>query len=38
MRITAELISKSPQFLNPLRERELDLRGESSPRAPPRLG
>jgi hypothetical protein len=27
MRITAELINKSPQFFNPLHERELDLRG-----------
>jgi len=27
MRLTADLISKSPNFLNPLKERELDLRG-----------
>ena len=27
MRITAELIQESPQFTNPLNERQLDLRG-----------
>lgn len=27
MRITAELIQQSPQFTNPLNERQLDLRG-----------
>mmetsp|Transcript_8081 Transcript_8081/g.13951 ORF Transcript_8081/g.13951 Transcript_8081/m.13951 type:complete len:231 (-) Transcript_8081:28-720(-) len=27
MRITAELINNAPQFFNPLKERELDLRG-----------
>lgn len=27
MRITAELITRSPSYLNPLKERELDLRG-----------
>ena len=27
MKITAELIQQSPQFTNPLNERQLDLRG-----------
>jgi hypothetical protein len=27
MKITAELIQHSPQFTNPLNERQLDLRG-----------
>jgi U2 small nuclear ribonucleoprotein A' len=27
MRITAELIYLSPQFVNPINEREIDLRG-----------
>jgi hypothetical protein len=27
MRLTPELINISPQFVNPLQERELDLRG-----------
>jgi len=27
MRLTADLVSRAPNFLNPLRERELDLRG-----------
>lgn len=31
MRITVELIQKSPQYINPLRERELCLRGLKIP-------
>ncbi|KAG8459466.1 hypothetical protein KFE25_012801 [Diacronema lutheri] len=31
MRLTAELIAKRPQFINPLMERELDLRGQRIP-------
>ncbi len=27
-KITADLIQRSPQFTNPLNERQLDLRGE----------
>ena len=27
MRLTADLINGAPQFFNPLREREIDLRG-----------
>jgi len=27
MRLTPELINISPQFMNPLKEREIDLRG-----------
>jgi U2 small nuclear ribonucleoprotein A' len=27
VRLTAELILSSPQYINPLKERELDLRG-----------
>jgi hypothetical protein len=30
-RLTAELVASSPQFMNPLKERELDLRGNSIP-------
>jgi len=30
-RLTAELVAGSPQFMNPLKERELDLRGNSIP-------
>jgi hypothetical protein len=26
-RLTADLINQAPQYLNPLREREIDLRG-----------
>lgn len=28
MKITSELIQQSNQFINPLKERQLDLRGE----------
>lgn len=31
MRLTAELITSSLTYLNPLKERELDLRGTTSP-------
>jgi U2 small nuclear ribonucleoprotein A' len=31
VRITAELISQAPQFLNPLHDREIDLRGNKIP-------
>jgi hypothetical protein len=34
MRLTAELINFSLSYLNPLKERELDLRGKPSPRIP----
>jgi hypothetical protein len=27
MRLTAELIARAPSYLNPLKQRELDLRG-----------
>jgi U2 small nuclear ribonucleoprotein A' len=30
-RLTSELVASSPQFMNPLKERELDLRGNSIP-------
>jgi len=30
MRLTADLINNSLSYLNPLKERELDLRGKSS--------
>lgn len=33
MRLTADLIAKQPQFINPLKERELDLRGAPRPRS-----
>jgi U2 small nuclear ribonucleoprotein A' len=31
MRLTSELISSSLSYLNPLKERELDLRGMPTP-------
>ena len=27
MRLTADMIARSPAFLNPMKDRELDLRG-----------
>ena len=30
MRLTADMIARSPAFLNPLKDRELDLRGARS--------
>ena len=33
MRLTPDLINSSLSYLNPLKERELDLRGEFLPRA-----
>ena len=30
VKLTAEIIQQSYQYLNPIRERELDLRGNSS--------
>ena len=32
MRLTAELINNSLSYLNPLKEREIDLRGTKMPR------
>lgn len=34
MRLTAELINSSLTYLNPLKERELDLRGTTYPSLP----